>query len=41
MIDGHWILFFKTACKIETDEQLLISYGEAYWEDGWRNLKSL
>lgn len=41
LIDGHWILFFKAARKIQANEQLLISYGEAYWEDGWRNLKSL
>ena len=41
LIDGYWVLFFKAARKIRADEQLLISYGEAYWEDGYRNLKSL
>ncbi len=41
LIDGTWILFFKAARKINADEQLLISYGEAYWEDDWRDLKSL
>jgi len=41
LIDGHWILFFKASRKIKADEQLLISYGKAYWEDGWRDLKSL
>lgn len=41
LIDGYWVIFFKAARKIKADEQLLISYGEAYWEDGWRNLKSI
>ena len=41
LIDGHWVLFFKAARDIQADEQLLISYGEAYWEDGWRDLKDL
>lgn len=41
LIDGYWIIFFKASRKIKADEQLLISYGEAYWEDGWRNLKSI
>jgi SET domain-containing protein len=41
LIDGHWILFFKAAKKIAADEQLLINYGNAYWEDGWRDLESL
>ena len=41
LIDGYWILFFKAARKIKSGEQLLISYGEAYWEDGCRDLESL
>lgn len=41
LVDGYWILFFKTTRKIKADEQLLINYGEAYWEDSWRELKSL
>ena len=41
LIDGYWVLFFKAAREIKADEQLLISYGEAYWEDGWRDLKSI
>jgi len=41
LVDGHWVLFFKTARKIYADEQLLISYGDAYWEDGYRGLESL
>ncbi len=41
LIDGYWVLFFKAARKIKTNEQLLISYGDAYWEDGCRDLKSL
>ncbi len=41
LIDGYWILFFKAARNIKAHEQLLISYGEAYWEDDWRAFKSL
>jgi SET domain-containing protein len=41
LINGYWILFFKAARKIRADEQLLISYGKAYWEDEWRELRSL
>ena len=41
LVDGYWILFFKATRKIKADEQLLINYGEAYWEDGWRELKSI
>ncbi len=41
LINGYWVLFFKAARKIRADEQLLISYGDAYWEDGCRDLKSL
>lgn len=41
LIGGYWVLFFKTARKIRAEEQLLISYGDAYWEDGFRDLKSL
>lgn len=39
LVDGYWILFFKTTRKIKADEQLLINYGEAYWEDDLRELK--
>ena len=41
LIDGYWVLFFKAARNIKAHEQLLISYGEAYWEDDWRAFKSL
>jgi len=41
LIDGYWILFFKAARNIKANEQLLISYGDAYWEDGWRKFKTL
>ncbi len=41
LVDGYWILFFRADRRIRADEQLLISYGEAYWEDGWRDLKSI
>ncbi len=39
--DGQWVLFFKAATDIKKDEQLLISYGTEYWDDGYRNLKHL
>lgn len=35
---GQWIIFFKASRNIEKDEQLLISYGEEYWQDGFREL---
>lgn len=41
LFEGQWIIIFTAARHIEKDEQLLISYGEAYWEDGWRNQKSI
>ena len=41
LFQGQWVLFFTAARDIRTDEQLLISYGEAYWEDGWRDCESL
>ncbi|MFZ5564084.1 MAG: SET domain-containing protein-lysine N-methyltransferase [Thermodesulfobacteriota bacterium] len=36
LIDGHWVLFFVAGRDIEKDEQLLVSYGSQYWEDGFR-----
>ncbi|MBI9082195.1 MAG: SET domain-containing protein-lysine N-methyltransferase [Desulfobacterales bacterium] len=41
LFEGQWIILFTAARDIKKDEQLLISYGEAYWEDGWRDLKSI
>jgi hypothetical protein len=35
--NGNWVIFFKAASNIQKDEQLLISYGEDYWEKGVRN----
>lgn len=36
LIQGQWIIFFKAARTIQKDEQLLISYGEEYWGDEYR-----
>ncbi|MCP3923855.1 MAG: SET domain-containing protein [Desulfobacterales bacterium] len=38
LIDGQWIIFFKAKRTIKKDEEILISYGEAYWEEGVREL---
>ena len=37
--EGQWVIFFRAACDIAPDEQLFIDYGEAYWEDGYRDEK--
>ncbi|MDY6906324.1 MAG: SET domain-containing protein-lysine N-methyltransferase [Thermodesulfobacteriota bacterium] len=36
LYDGQWVLFFTAGRDIQKDEQLLISYGDAYWEEGYR-----
>ncbi len=41
LIYNQWIIFFRASRKINRHEQLLISYGEAYWEDGCRDLVTL
>jgi len=38
---GQWVIFFKAAKIIKKDEQLLINYGDKYWEDDCRKLKSI
>jgi len=38
---GLWVIFFKAAKDIESGEQLLISYGEDYWNEGYRELAAL
>ncbi len=35
---GQWVIFFKAKFDIKKNTQLLISYGEAYWEDGCREM---
>lgn len=35
---GLWIIFFKAKRDIKKDEQLLIHYGEKYWEDDLRDI---
>lgn len=39
--NGQWIIFFKAARDINKDEQLLINYGEKYWEDDCRKIVRL
>jgi SET domain-containing protein len=34
---GQWVLFFVAAADIRKDQQLLISYGEAYWNKDYRD----
>lgn len=41
LIDRQWIIFFKANRNIKKDEQLFITYGEAYWEDGFRDLSDI
>ncbi len=41
LYNGQWVIFFKAARQILKDEQLLISYGEDYWNDGYRDLSEL
>ncbi len=36
LYQGQWVLFFTAAVDIKKDEQLLISYGEAYWDEKYR-----
>ncbi len=36
LYEGQWVLFFIAARDIDKDEQLLIHYGEAYWQEDYR-----
>jgi len=38
---GHWVIFFKAARTIQKDEQLLISYGEKYWDNDYRKISEI
>ncbi|MBA4366791.1 MAG: hypothetical protein C0403_04045 [Desulfobacterium sp.] len=38
LFHGHWVIFFKAARTIQKDEQLLISYGEKYWDNDLRKI---
>jgi uncharacterized protein len=38
LFHGHWVIFFKAARAIQKDEQLLISYGEKYWDNDLREI---
>jgi len=39
--NGQWLIFFTAARDIKKDEQLLINYGDQYWEDDYRKMKSI
>ncbi|MBB6478411.1 SET domain-containing protein-lysine N-methyltransferase [Spirochaeta isovalerica] len=39
--DGLWVIFFIANRDIAKDEQLLVSYGEEYWNGGFRKLDEL
>jgi len=41
LYQGQWVLFFTAAKKIKKDEQLLISYGESYWEEEYRKKQTI
>ncbi|MEW6079423.1 MAG: SET domain-containing protein-lysine N-methyltransferase [Thermodesulfobacteriota bacterium] len=38
---GQWVLFFIASRDIKKDEQLLISYGEAYWDEEYRDRQAI
>ena len=38
LINGIWIIFFKTLVSIKKGTQLTVDYGEAYWTGGFRTL---
>jgi uncharacterized protein len=38
---GQWVLFFVAARDIKKDEQLLISYGDSYWEEDYRQRQAI
>lgn len=41
LFQGQWVLFFTAAVDIKKDEQLLISYGEAYWDEEYRERQAI
>ena len=38
LYDGQWLIFFLAKRRINAGEQLIIDYGNAYWDDGYREL---
>jgi uncharacterized protein len=38
---GQWVLFFTAARDIKKDEQLLISYGDGYWDEECRDRQAI
>lgn len=38
VVDNKWYIFFIAGRSITKDEELLISYGEAYWDTDYREL---
>lgn len=41
LYNGQWVIFFVAARDIRKDEQLLINYGEKYWEDDCRIMENI
>lgn len=41
LYEGQWVLFFTAARDIDPDEQLLIHYGDDYWDEDFRTSQSL
>lgn len=41
LYNGQWVIFFVAARDIRKDEQLLINYGEKYWEDDCRKIVNI
>lgn len=39
--DGQWVIFFIANRDIQADEQLFVSYGEEYWNGGFRHFDEL
>lgn len=38
VVDGLWYIFFLADRDIKADEEMTISYGDAYWESDYREL---
>jgi hypothetical protein len=38
LYEGQWLIFFLAKRRIKSGEQLIIDYGKAYWEDGYREM---
>ena len=38
LYEGQWLIFFLARRRIDSGEQLIIDYGKAYWENGYREM---